>query len=109
MKVTKMEAELFCSNCKKETIHEVIYIGDNIEGIVCSECDTLVEIDPSILLKNYKSELIERIVTKPHRMTEEIRSDLSKFLKTIPVRIITKPGRLVRELKEIEHFSHEEE
>jgi hypothetical protein len=55
------------------------------------------------LLETYTADLIDRALTKPHRITEEIKKDLSHFLKSMPIRIMTKPYRVAREVGDILH------
>jgi hypothetical protein len=45
--------------------------------------------------------LLDRILTKPHRITEEMRKDLTIFITSLPIRIMTKPIRLARELMDV--------
>ncbi len=46
----------------------------------------------------YGEDLVNRVLTKPRRITEEYEKDLIKFMKDIPFRIITKPYRLIKEI-----------
>ncbi|MHB1393573.1 MAG: bh protein [Clostridia bacterium] len=101
MKITKMEADLYCVNCVKNTLHDVTYLGDNIKEIVCTECKATLEIDDKLVLSAYAADIFERIRTKPERMNKEMREDLSKFLRSITVRVITKPYRMIKEFKSI--------
>ena len=45
--------------------------------------------------------LYERLVSKPGRMSEEARKDLSKFLASLPMRIISKPIRFSNEYSQL--------
>ncbi|MDN5351864.1 MAG: hypothetical protein PWQ12_783 [Clostridiales bacterium] len=105
MSVTKMTSELYCVNCEKNTIHEVLYVGDHIERITCLECETYLEIDENVVLSNYALDLWKRVRTKPERMTSEFKEDLSTFLCSMPMRVVTKPYRMVKEFKEIKDIT----
>lgn len=96
-----MEAELFCLYCNKDTQHEVTYVGNTLKSIKCMECQSEIEIKKEKLLGNYAADFIERILTKPYRMTKELEQDLTKFILSLPIRIITKPYRIVKEVKDI--------
>lgn len=98
---TYMKAMLYCLHCNEETEHTITYEGDTIKRIKCEKCGTELEIDKESAKKNYTEEFIERILTKPQRMTEELQKDITAFLFSLPVRIITKPYRLLGEVKEI--------
>ncbi|SKC87845.1 hypothetical protein [Maledivibacter halophilus] len=101
MSITKMKADLYCVNCRKNTPHEVIYIGEDIEKITCLECKAFLEIDENLVMSTYAMNILKRVSSKPERMSNEIKKDLSKFLCSIPFRVVTKPYRMVKEYKEL--------
>jgi hypothetical protein len=105
MEVSKMQAELYCVNCKKDTLHEVVYIGENIKKIKCLECEVFLEVDDEMILSTFAKDIFQRVSTKPQRMSKEIRNDLSKFLCSIPFRVATKPYRMIKEFKEIKNIN----
>ena len=100
---TKLTAQLFCLHCNKETEHTITYKDKNLEDVKCNVCGNEIRINRKKLLENYTVDFLDRIFTKPHRLTEEIKRDLSHFLKSIPIRILTKPYRVVHELSDILH------
>lgn len=97
MKLKKMEAGLYCVNCKDEVEHEVTYINDDIKSIKCMECGRTKELKMDLKKEFYK-EVYERISTKPTRMTKEYREDLSHLLLSLPFRAIRKPYRLLKDV-----------
>lgn len=96
-----MKAELFCLYCNKDTPHIVTYAGNVLKSIKCKECGNEIEIRRDKLIENYAVDFIERILTKPYRMTRELEEDITKFILSLPIRIITKPYRLVKEVENI--------
>ena len=107
MNITKMQADLYCINCNKNTIHEVTYLGDSIEKITCLECEISLEIDEKLILSTYATDILNRVISKPERMSKEIKDDLSKFLCSIPFRVVTKPYRMIKEFKTIKNTTGE--
>ena len=79
----KMKAELFCLHCNKDTPHTVTYAG-KIKSIKCTNTAARIEIRRDKLIENYAIDFIERIFTKPYRMTENLR-DLTKFILSLPI------------------------
>ncbi len=104
MGITRMQADLHCGNCDKNTLHEVTYLGENIEKITCMDCETYLEISEKLAYTNYAAEMFTRIATKPVRMTKEVNDDLSKFLYTIPFRVVTKPYRMIKEFRQMKNL-----
>jgi hypothetical protein len=90
-----------CLSCQRETMHRVLYQGGIVRSIICQECGLEVGLDRAKLVALYGEQLIERILTKPQRLTEEYRRDLFEFFSTIPFRIITKPYRMLKEFESL--------
>jgi len=100
---SRIKALLFCLHCNKETSHLIVYRDRYLEYIKCSVCGNEIRINREKLLETYTADFIDRVLTKPHRVTEEMKRDLSRFLKSIPIRILTKPYRVAREIGGILH------
>ncbi len=98
---TTMKTELFCLHCNRECLHTITYRGTYLQEVRCQECGTHIEMDRKKILETYTAEVIDRLLTKPHRLTEEVRRDLSNFIKSFPIRIITKPLRVAKEIMEV--------
>ncbi|MCR4432010.1 MAG: bh protein [Tepidanaerobacteraceae bacterium] len=98
---SRMEAELFCLHCNKDTPHMVTYAGNTLKSVRCTQCGSEIEIKREKLLGNYAVDFIERILTKPYRMTKELEGDIKKFILSLPIRIITKPYRIAKEVEDI--------
>jgi hypothetical protein len=96
-----MEAELFCLHCNRDTPHVVKYVGNTLKSVKCTECGSEIEIKREKLLEKYAVDFIERILTKPYRMTKELEGDITKFILSLPIRIITKPYRIAKEVENI--------
>ena len=98
---THLETELFCLHCNRECPHRITYLGTYLKEVRCQECGTHIEMDRKKILETYTAEIIDRLLTKPHRLTEELRKDLSNFIKSMPIRIMTKPLRVAKEIIEV--------
>ncbi len=99
-----MKVDLLCNTCNEETPHTITYNDNIIEQIVCDCCHYGIVVDVEKIKQNAGTDLVKRVVTKPARMTEEIKKDLGLFLKSMPVRILSKPYRMMTEHKK----GHEE-
>lgn len=95
---TTINTKLFCLHCQKEVPHEIHYFDVALKSIRCKKCGTEIKIDRKRILEIESLEYVDRLFTKPRRLTEELRKDLTQFLGTLPIRIATKPYRLAKEL-----------
>ncbi len=110
------EVELLCIICGANTVHTLQYKADQLTVIECTECHRRVEVchEPSCsedhhaahaqtvrhdeMSSLYRADFLKRVLTKPRRMEEELREDLTLFMATLPLRLITKPYRLLRDV-----------
>ena len=97
----KLKTTLFCLHCEKETPHTIMYRGEYLQRINCNICGMEIHIDKEKIMKLYISNALNRLFTKPGRITEEMRRDLSTFLISLPLRIVSKPYRVAKEFFEI--------
>jgi len=101
VKDKKEKITLFCVNCGKDTSHTVNYIGSFLKSIKCDKCEKKVEIDRRHLRTVFAEDFINRILTKPHRVTEDMKRAFSTIVPFFPKRLIKEPLKVVREIYEI--------
>ncbi|MBM3700499.1 MAG: bh protein [Actinobacteria bacterium] len=97
--VTKIN--LFCINCNEETPHTVKYIGSYLRSVVCDECTKKIEIDRRHLRTVFAEDFIDRILTKPHRMTEDMKKAFATLTPFFPKRLIREPLQVLRDIYEV--------
>ena len=112
------QVELLCTSCMETTVHTLTYSNRHLVSIECEKCHRRTEMGEGFSdnVASHKitfydierldtEEFMQRILTKPQRMTRELEQDLSLFLVTLPLRMITKPYRIMREvLRPDDHF-----
>jgi len=89
---------LFCIGCGEETPHTVYYIGSYLRSVICDGCGKKVEIDRRHLRTVFAEDFIDRILTKPHRMTEDMKKAFATLLPFFPKRLIKEPLQVLREI-----------
>ncbi len=92
---------LYCINCNEETPHTVHYIGNFLRSVSCDNCSKKIEIDRRHLRTVFAEEFIDRILTKPHRMTEDMKKALATLTPFFPKRLFKEPLQVFREIYEI--------
>ncbi|MCK4248575.1 MAG: bh protein [Candidatus Omnitrophica bacterium] len=96
-----IKTELFCLHCNKECPHTITYLGNHLKEVKCEECGIQLEIDKLKIMEHYAEDFLERVLSKPQKLTEEIKKGLTTFMKSLPVRIIKKPYRVSKEVLDI--------
>jgi hypothetical protein len=89
---------LFCINCNEDTPHTVQYIGTYLRSISCDECSKKVEIDRRHLRTVFAEDFIDRILTKPHRMNEDMKRAFAALVPFFPKRLLKEPIKVLREI-----------
>ncbi len=99
---TEFVTELYCNLCEQETTHRIVYQYDVIDEITCDSCGKTIKMNEKELRARFSANLMERILTKPHRLTEEFKTDVRAFIKSVPRRCITKPLKALEEIKDFQ-------
>lgn len=104
MKISEMKADLYCIECNDDTLHNIVYLNSEIKCVECEECNRKVEVKVDLKKEVYK-EIYNRVTTKPSRISQEYKKDLSKFLIKLPRRVVSKPYRAVRYLNKARNLT----
>jgi hypothetical protein len=99
---------LFCINCNAETPHTVTYIGDYLKSIQCDNCLKKVEIDRRHLRTVFAEDFIDRILSKPHRMTHDFKEAMAYLVPFFPKRLLKEPKKVIKEIIEVLRKKSEE-
>ncbi|MEY3407853.1 MAG: hypothetical protein RL038_914 [Actinomycetota bacterium] len=97
----KQHVVLACSNCNRETEHEVHYAGRILAHAKCLSCGTVMAQSTNELRKNYIKDLEHRIATKPSRLVRRILSDPKYLFTGMPRAIADQPKKFRDETREL--------
>ena len=89
---------LFCVNCNEETPHTVQYIGVYLRSVTCDKCSKKIEIDRLHLRTVFAEDFIDRLLTKPHRINEDMKKAFATLMPFIPKRLFMEPLQVFREI-----------
>jgi hypothetical protein len=101
MKDEEAKIVLFCVNCDKESPHTVHYIGSYLKSVSCDSCSKKIEIDRRHLRTVFAEDFINRILTKPHRMNEDMKKAVATLVPFFPKRLIREPLKVLKEIYEV--------
>lgn len=89
---------LFCVNCNEETPHTVQYIGSYLRSVSCDSCSKKIEIDRRHLRTVFAEDFIDRLLTKPHRINEDMKRAFATLMPFFPKRLFLEPLQVFREI-----------
>src|SRR4030043_2082918 len=98
MKDEEAKITLFCISCNEETSHTVQYIGSFLRSVSCDNCTKKIEIDRRHLRTVFAEDFIDRILTKPHRMTEDMKRAFATLMPFLPKRLFKEPLKVLKEI-----------
>jgi hypothetical protein len=98
MKDKEAKIVLFCVSCNKESLHTVYYIGNYLRRTSCDSCGRKIEIDRRHLRTVFAEDFINRILTKPHRMTEDMKKAMATLIPFLPKRLFREPLKVIKEV-----------
>jgi len=97
----RIQCDFYCNGCQQEGPHELVYSNNVLIYAECANCGRVVPFSEETLLTIYAKEMVQRILTKPQRLSQELKRDLRHAILSLPVRVITKPYRMVKEVEEV--------
>ena len=89
---------LFCVNCNEETPHTVQYIGSYLRSVTCDNCSKKIEIDRRHLRTVFAEDFIDRLLTKPHRISQDMKRAFATLMPFFPKRLFLEPLQVLREI-----------
>ncbi|HAX17669.1 MAG TPA: bh protein [Actinobacteria bacterium] len=92
---------LFCINCNEETEHSVNYIGEYLKSIKCEKCKKKFEIDRRHLRTVFAEDFIDRVLSKPHRMSRDFKEAMAYMVPFFPKRLFHEPKKVIKEIIEV--------
>lgn len=92
---------LQCSNCNRETEHQVHYAGRVLAHAKCTACGTVIQQSANALRKTYVKDLEHRVATKPLRLVRRILRDPMYLFTGMPKAIRRQPRKFLDEAKEL--------
>jgi len=92
---------LFCINCNEETEHSVNYIGEYLKSIQCNKCGKKFEIDRRHLRTVFAEDFIERVLSKPHRMSKDFKEAMAYMVPFLPKRLFREPKKVLKEIIDV--------
>lgn len=99
--IVRLRVELLCNKCGVEGIHSLLYSDNILIDSHCLNCGWKVNFCKESLLIIYTECFVHRILSKPKKISKELKQDLNHAMQTLPRRMITKPYRVANEIRDM--------
>lgn len=102
MEFQELQTELYCIKCEENEMHVLTYLNQRLYKARCEGCghELFISPDPRKVLYD---EFLQRIVTKPERISRELKENPRRIV-TLPYRVISKPYRMYKEMQGLRQF-----
>lgn len=106
MKTVQIKGIRFCTNCREETEHMLIYYDYYLKAGKCLVCGEEFN-NRENLLRVYSHDMVERILSKPIRVYKELQHLPGNGRVTLNIcgdalkRLLSKPFKEIRNLNQI--------
>jgi len=93
----KMETTLECTSCGRETVHQVLYLGQRIAEIQCVECGRCVGMDRDDVVRSLIGEIVIHVLHLAQDVTKGLKQDPGKAVVTLPRQMARLPMTLAHD------------
>ncbi len=93
----QLDTILECERCGRETLHQVLYLGQRVAEVRCAECGQCTGMDRETVVRAFVGEIVTQMMRLPQDVTRELRQDFSRTVATFPRRAARLPLRLAQD------------
>lgn len=93
----QLETTLRCETCGRDTVHQILYLGQRIAEVRCVECNRCIGMDRREVVRAFIGEVVIQILRLPQEVTRELKGGLGKAVVTLPRQMARLPVALAQD------------
>lgn len=93
----QLETVLVCEACGRETLHQILYLGQRIAEVRCAECGRCIGMERRDVVRAFIGEVVIQALRLPGEVTRELKGGLGKAVATIPRQMARLPAALAQD------------
>ena len=93
----RIETTLECTSCGRETVQQVLYLGQRIAEVRCVECGRCVGMDRDDVVRSLIGEIVIHVLHLAQDVTKGLRQDPGKAVVTFPQQMARLPVMLAHD------------
>ncbi|HYL80693.1 MAG TPA: hypothetical protein VEU07_07770 [Candidatus Acidoferrum sp.] len=93
----QLETDLGCEVCGRETLHQILYLGQRIAEVRCAECGRCIGMERRDVVRAFIGEVVIQALRLPAEVTRELKGGFGKAVATIPRHMAKLPGALAQD------------
>jgi transcription elongation factor Elf1 len=93
----QLDTVLECESCGRETLHQVLYLGQRVAEVRCGECGQCMGMDRESVVRAFVGEIVTQMMQLPQEVTRELKQGFSHAVSTLPRQVARLPLRLAQD------------
>jgi transcription elongation factor Elf1 len=93
----QLETDLACTVCNRDTVHQILYLGQRIAEVRCAECGRCIGMERRDVVRAFIGEVVIQALRLPAEVTRELKGGLGKAVATIPRQMARLPAALAQD------------
>lgn len=93
----QLETILACEACQRETLHQILYLGQRIAEVRCAECGRCIGMERRDVVRAFIGEVVIQALRLPGEVTRELKGGFGKAVATIPRQMARLPAALAQD------------
>src|SRR5512146_2458441 len=69
----QLETDLACEACGRETLHQILYLGQRIAEVRCAECGRCIGMERRDVVRAFIGEVVIQALRLPAEVTRELK------------------------------------
>jgi len=93
----QLETDLACDVCGRETLHQILYLGQRIAEVRCAECGRCIGMERRDVVRAFIGEVVIQALRLPREVTRELKGGFGKAVATLPRQMAKLPAALAHD------------
>jgi len=93
----QMETTLLCTSCGRDTVQQVLYLGQRVAEVRCAECGRCVGMDRDDVVRSFIGEIVIHVLRLAHDVTTGLKRDPGRVVVTLPRKVARLPVALAHD------------
>jgi transcription elongation factor Elf1 len=93
----QLDTTLHCEACGRETMHQILYLGQRIAEVRCVECGRCIGMDREGVVRAFIGEIVIQVLRLPQEMTKEFKRGPGKAVAALPRQMARLPVALAHD------------
>lgn len=92
-----LDTTLRCERCGRDTVHQILYLGQRIAEVRCAECNRCLGMNREDVVRAFISDIVIEALRLPQEVTRELKDHPAKAVIALPRQMAKLPMTLAQD------------